>query len=177
MSEMFVSVRSDSSNKYSTFMNLSGKLLKRGGLPNRRLRFKWKQFRWNQVSIQWLDLWIRKEQHSPFMFSWFIKCSSGGNYGHELGFNHDLVWTESDSIWWNKIDEDIERRRLDLNFSLDHINTGDSRNCFIWIFQSFYCFPVNFGGTSNTSSPVCSWTWLMLSFGQFWLSSPSTLYK
>lgn len=28
---------------------------------------------------------------------------------------------------------------------------------------------MNLGGTSNTSSTVCSWTWLMLSFGQFWL--------
>lgn len=31
---------------------------------------------------------------------------------------------------------------------------------------------MNLGGTSNTSSTVCSWNWLMLSFSQFWLPSP-----
>lgn len=43
-----------------------------------------------------------------------------------LNLTMTWMWTESDSSWWHNIGTDMEKRQLDMNSSLNCINTGDS---------------------------------------------------
>lgn len=90
---MFILVRSDGSSKY-TFTNLSGILLERGGLLTDCYSKKSGKKSGNssrETRLAFRDLTSESGKNNvQFSVLMVLKCSSGGNDGNELKFNHDL---------------------------------------------------------------------------------------
>lgn len=85
---MFVLVRSDILNKY-IFTNLSGILLKRGGLDD--CYSNGNSSHRSRLALRDLTSESGKKNNSiHFSLLIVLKCNSGRNDGIELNFNHDL---------------------------------------------------------------------------------------